>query len=92
VGPNTSDVWFYTLATSSTKAWASGQSTLAGNSDLYLLSTEGVPPLPRLTDLKITPIAFAGGCQSSTGRILRSFPDVGSPFQRSYQGIRLALK
>jgi hypothetical protein len=69
VGLSTSSEGFYALATSSTRVWAAGQSTVEGNSDIYLLSTEGVPPLPRLTDLKLTAIAFAGGCQTSTGRI-----------------------
>jgi Beta-propeller repeat len=69
VGPNTTDDRFYALATSPGRIWAAGQSKTGGNDDFYLLSDDSVQPLPRLTDLKLTPINFAGGCQSSTGRI-----------------------
>ncbi|HEX7181610.1 MAG TPA: SBBP repeat-containing protein [Thermoanaerobaculia bacterium] len=63
------DDLFYALATSPGRVWAAGQSNVEGNDNFYLLSDDSVLPLPRLTDLKLTPINFPGGCQSPTGRI-----------------------
>ena len=47
---------------------------LAGNADGDFLTARYTIPLPRLTDLQITPTTFAGSCQSSTGRITLDSP------------------